>query len=969
MTQLLLSASEDFNELDPTIVDFLHTEKILETLCHYTKKCYSKRENVDHMFETQLDLYEFLTTSSNQKLLYHKQIIEPLLQFVTLCSIRIDLNDTSCENLDLKFISILHQLCIGITVHTEILNLLFTSSQNESESDRFPVFNLLIPYVHREGYIGQQARDALLLIMSLSTKYQQIAYFVANQSNFCPVLATGLSGLYSSLPCKLEYPSDDWHHISDDDLATMPELKMFVNSLEFCNAVIQVSHSSICSKLLEFVVNGFLLPVVGPALNQSTIEEVTAATAYLDLFIRKITEPSLLKVFIDFLLKGKVDEVSIMDLLITRISSQLTRLCVVTLTLFKSLIDLNCEDVMFHLVYKYLLPCKHIMLSQHRVIKQIDYHNNDAKKFLSLMPQCFVNTPAPPKTTTQTTTTTSTTLLDSISKHSSEDAFSIHSASTDYNDEINNSFDPLNNTNNNSNTPTQSFLPKSTKFAKLSLKNKGYLGMLTNSPMKINTSRLTAETPPRTPKSSLNTSQQPATAPLSSSTTTPPTATSTTATTTSIEDYSSYSHYLRYAHFTVLNCKEACSRWSLKYDGCHLFNDVSSRDKSNEEDQLNKTLKNDVIASSSSSTTTTTSAAAAAKSYSKYYHICGDITDSNSNEDEKEADARDKSQTASTNPVDQDQNASGDHEDLYEFLQKLNEIALPSECLKSSSEIMREMDELFLKYNVDVGSDSLGKQSLVADDVVNESGIINGVNITHLYKLCSSLPDKPLIGPFLESLMDRVDRMMHSTLYVNLHLTSILSRLACYPHPLLTSFLLNQNLVFQPSVKSLYQVLNSVRLRLDDYIGKQKDRDILLAQAHQFLVCRVNQDQMASSTNDAGKRKSFDLFRSNQAVTPLNKRLFSNANNNSAYFKRRTSNNQNADDTKESIEKRNAVYAVVIFKEFIKELAAIAQEQTVIQLSSLSSPSSSSPSSSLLSPSTTSPPSQTLSPVIPSPSS
>lgn len=54
------------------------------------------------------------------------------------------------------------------------------------------------------------------------------------------VLATGLSGLYSSLPTKLDIPSEDWHCLHREDWLQMPSLVQFLNSLEFCNAVIQV---------------------------------------------------------------------------------------------------------------------------------------------------------------------------------------------------------------------------------------------------------------------------------------------------------------------------------------------------------------------------------------------------------------------------------------------------------------------------------------------------------------------------------------------------------------------------------------------------------------------------------------------------------------------------------------------------------------------------------------------------------
>lgn len=61
-------------------------------------------------------------------------------------------------------------------------------------------------------------------------------------------------------------------------------------------------------------------------------------------------------------------------------------------------------------------------------------------------------------------------------------------------------------------------------------------------------------------------------------------------------------------------------------------------------------------------------------------------------------------------------------------------------------------------------------------------------------------------GPFLGILLAKLENMLQNSLYVNFLLTGLLAQLACYPQPLLRSFLLNTNMVFQPSVKSLLQV-------------------------------------------------------------------------------------------------------------------------------------------------------------------
>lgn len=148
--------------------------------------------------------------------------------------------------------------------------------------------------------MGQQARDAMLLCMSLSKKNDEVGLYIAEHSNICPVsdsinmwnkihwrknskhlceilmflfvfsqvLAAGLSGLYSVLPRKLDIETNDWHQLTPDDVNDLPELTQLMNSLEFCNAVAQVAHPMVQKQLLEFLYQGFLIPVIGPALLQ-----------------------------------------------------------------------------------------------------------------------------------------------------------------------------------------------------------------------------------------------------------------------------------------------------------------------------------------------------------------------------------------------------------------------------------------------------------------------------------------------------------------------------------------------------------------------------------------------------------------------------------------------------------------------------------------------------------------------------
>lgn len=87
----------------------------------------------------------------------------------------------------------------------------------------------------------------------------------------CPLVVTGLGGLYSLLPNVIEISTPDWHRITADDIGDIHELTLFMNSLEFINAVAQVAHTLIRQQLLDFMYQGFLIPVLGSTLMQVSL--------------------------------------------------------------------------------------------------------------------------------------------------------------------------------------------------------------------------------------------------------------------------------------------------------------------------------------------------------------------------------------------------------------------------------------------------------------------------------------------------------------------------------------------------------------------------------------------------------------------------------------------------------------------------------------------------------------------------
>ncbi len=51
----------------------------------------------------------------------------------------------------------------------------------------FELYGCILYHFNFENFLGQQARDALLLIMQLSNRNEHIARYIVENTNFCPV--------------------------------------------------------------------------------------------------------------------------------------------------------------------------------------------------------------------------------------------------------------------------------------------------------------------------------------------------------------------------------------------------------------------------------------------------------------------------------------------------------------------------------------------------------------------------------------------------------------------------------------------------------------------------------------------------------------------------------------------------------------------------------------------------------------
>ncbi|XP_033201612.1 UPF0518 protein AAEL005291-like isoform X3 [Bombus vosnesenskii] len=888
-------------------LEHLLSENLLVKLYDWNK--HSGRFNNAVRLE-QLKLYELLVSHSGT-LLAHEPVARPLLRLLEDCA-----NDIMPLEVEEKLVVLLNQLCVALMQNMALLDLFFHPTA--IGKNKFIIFTLLIPYVHREGGVGQQARDSMLLCMSLSKKNDEVGVYIADHSNICPVLATGLSGLYSLLPRKLDIETDDWHRLTPDDVNDLPALMHLMNSLDFCNAVAQVAHPLVQKQLLEFLYHGFLVPVMGPALLQTTVDELVAATAYFDLFLRSVTEPGLLRSFVRFLLEDNYDECRILDSLIQRISSR-SRLCIVTLGLFETLVNLNCEDIMLELCLGALSPCSHVMLSQRRRLRDIDPFGRAAEKFLSLTPSC-------------------------CSPFAS----------------INSQFNSL---------------PNNTTYEKYSNATSESLKSL---PASINYGVRLSD--------SL---------------------------------YGNYHAYLCDARQKIRACRIACSTWSYQYNGelpkdsttssaTTLIDDNTLLDQSQKKIETNKALSleiakqptvfNEIIETSSIDNMLVNISLLDGKdlntiekelkieslvatgielSLEEQAKLDADIAellneDIGISDSVKEMSLIDKKEFDSSND---DSNTTmnsllslGESSGYESFAFKGSSQSTPDN--EPSEDRISEHDEIEIESNKEQGilslhsiieSSSIAPEELTANKQSKENyrqDVFNG---------------QPNVGIFLDVLLRKLECMTSNNLYVNLHLTGLISRLAIYPQPLLQSFLLNHSLVFQPSIRSLFQVLASLKHKIDQFLSQHNSIDILVEQARLFLINR--EDKLVNARKNAleAAAHSVSTKRNSLSGEPFS-RVFKRCENKrwsltSSFTQmlRRSSGssgpsslnntvNQSTGISENQLEAighgsgyryytktswespnevspvQNVVLCAVVLDEWLKELAAITQEHAIISL-------------------------------------
>ncbi|KAJ0172140.1 hypothetical protein K1T71_012113 [Dendrolimus kikuchii] len=800
-------------------LEYLLCENVLDKLYEWAI-CTGKYESAVRL--EQLKLFGNLIGHYSTQVIAAEPFLRPLLKL--LSSFR---NELPPPSLETQLVIVLNQLCVALMQNMRFIDLFFltTHTQNGSQAE-FIIVRLLLSSVHREGSTGSAARDALLLCAKMSARSTQLADFMLS-GNTCPVLATGLSGLYSLLPRTLD---ERVYRLTPDDVNQVHKLILFIDSLEFCNAVAQVAHPSIKKHLLDLLYQGFLVPVLGPALLQtkpgplqSGAQEQAAAMAYLELILRCVTERGLLRAVLHFLFVYEYDGVRIIDVLLRRLEGNF-QLSLVSVALMETLIDLNCEDAMVELVLKYLINGHHLTAPHRHKISDPEPYREAAVAFLGLTPKCCKR--------------------------------------------------PLEN--------TRQWVDDLALSGRRVLEFKIYDDRRVNGvneDIAMNSLVQEVRFNYGNPNETL---------------------------------FGNYHAYLCDSRFEIVSRSIAYNSWSSRYDITSPKRETNNNSTKESKEIENQTpLREDSLISICTSEYDTLKTS---ESSEKEQHSLTSLTE-NVEPEMKIADNENQTDTKEHDSL----ISVGDSSDYESFKYKDDE---------------------------DGYAEDLFRKSFVHDEICEGES-----EMPRSWKATA----ESIVGPLLTSLLKKAASLLESEVVVNCRVTSVISKLASLPSPLLTSLLLCPSFVLPPNVPSLFQILKTLKQEVDELTSGLENIGVLVDKARVFLIKRemalvkaraqINDDSQAHNNDSPSPKPDESPFRRMESK----RRSLSNSISN--MFGRRLSASSptqhgpsNVQTNGSSPQKRpvfteeaywnqsatlRSVLNAVILDEWSKELAALCEEHAL----------------------------------------
>ncbi|EHA57566.1 hypothetical protein MGG_05341 [Pyricularia oryzae 70-15] len=192
-----------------------------------------------------------------------------------------------------------------------------------TQKQDFPLFYLLVDYIHVEGKVGDFARTGLLYIIESASSSVALEQWIV-ESDLSTLMATGLGALYSQLSRKLvvDHPADclppvlalsDYQHprstyeiVSSCSSEFQAHLDTFLSHLLFWQDVLNHCRSvEVKSTLLEHFQVIFLQQLLYPSLLESSDLDGGSSVAvltYLRRILESLDHPDMINLILHYLL-------------------------------------------------------------------------------------------------------------------------------------------------------------------------------------------------------------------------------------------------------------------------------------------------------------------------------------------------------------------------------------------------------------------------------------------------------------------------------------------------------------------------------------------------------------------------------------------------------------------------------------------------------------------------------------------
>lgn len=253
-----------------------------------------------------------------------------LVRITGVNSVRLGL-DTESRVVELAF-----NITTKIRLDPEILPAWFkASSQQDSDTNKdnkfagrtqradFPLFYILMDYIHHEGKVGDFARTGLLYIIEAASSSAALEQWIV-ESDLSTLMATGLGALYSQLSRKLvidhlphdlppilalsdyEHPTSSFEVVSSCSTEFQSHLETFLSHLLFWQDVLNHCRSvEVKSTLLEHFQVIFLQQLLYPSLLESSDIDGGSSVAvltYLRRILESLDHPDMINLILHYLL-------------------------------------------------------------------------------------------------------------------------------------------------------------------------------------------------------------------------------------------------------------------------------------------------------------------------------------------------------------------------------------------------------------------------------------------------------------------------------------------------------------------------------------------------------------------------------------------------------------------------------------------------------------------------------------------